>query len=156
MITNTSNCNLYIDLRLQLANEDQLKNNSLERSQIDMIIKESFKFDCQKGLVNAKSKKKVNITFKPTTRFEFEINLVCVAREKMPKDLAKSVKMDATARGKPQKANFIEKSSIKIFCKGDYPLLRFTDVRNEQVSIANLWERFALTTLNKEMLQPLN
>jgi hypothetical protein len=39
---------------------------------------------------------------------------------------------------------------------GDFPLLRFTDVRNDTVSTANLWERFHLTNLNKELLNPLN
>ena len=39
---------------------------------------------------------------------------------------------------------------------GDFPLLRFTDVRNESVSTPNLWERFHLTNLNKELLTPLN
>ena len=39
---------------------------------------------------------------------------------------------------------------------GDYPLIRFTDVRNDSVSTANLWERFRLTNLNKELLTPLN
>ena len=34
-------------------------------------------------------------------------------------------------------------------------MLRFTDVRNDQVSIANLWERFQLTKMNKELLLPL-
>lgn len=50
----------------------------------------------------------------------------------------------------------IEKSSIQIRCKGDYPLLRLTDVRNEHVSIAKLWENFELTKMNKELLLPLN
>lgn len=59
-----------------------------------MIVKECFRFDCQKGIVNAKSKKKINITFKPTTRFEFAIDLICVAREKMTKELTSSVRMD--------------------------------------------------------------
>ena len=39
---------------------------------------------------------------------------------------------------------------------GDYPLLRVTDVRNEQISTANLWERFRLTNMNKELIKPLN
>ena len=39
---------------------------------------------------------------------------------------------------------------------GDFPLLRFTDVRNDAVSTPNLWERFNLTNLNKELLNPLN
>jgi len=50
----------------------------------------------------------------------------------------------------------VEKAQIQIKCKGDYPLLRFTDVRNDQVSIANLWERYNMTCMNKELLQPLS
>jgi hypothetical protein len=38
-----------------------------------------------------------------------------------------------------------EKSFITVQAKGDYPLIRFEDVRNDQVSIANLWERFNMT-----------
>lgn len=114
------------------------------------ILQECFKFDQPKGLLNARSKKKVNITFKPTLRFNFDINLVCVAREKMAKELPPN----AT---KTQKAeNIIEKSFIKIKAMGDYPLLRVTDVRNEQISTANLWERFRLTNMNKELTKPLN
>ena len=30
-------------------------------------------------------------------------------------------------------------------------MLRFEDVRNDTVSIANLWERFQMTKMNKEM-----
>ncbi len=111
------------------------------------ILKECFKFDQPKGLINARSKKKVNITFKPTLRFNFDINLVCVAREKMAKEVPT----------KTQKAEgIVEKSFIKIKAMGDYPLLRVTDVRNEQLSTALLWERFRLTTMNKELTKPLN
>ena len=39
---------------------------------------------------------------------------------------------------------------------GDYTLLRVTDVRNEQISTANLWERFRLTNMNKELIKTLN
>jgi hypothetical protein len=34
---------------------------------------------------------KVNITFKPSCRFEFETSLVCVAREKMSKEVQQSI-----------------------------------------------------------------
>lgn len=82
--------------------------------------------------MNAKSKKKVNITFKPNLRFEFDTSLVCVASEKMTKDLSASIKQQ-TAQGIISKpvGGLIEKASIMIRCKGDYPLLRFTDVRND-------------------------
>lgn len=98
--------------------------------------------------MNAKSKKKVNITFKPNLRFNFDINLVCVAREKLAKEVP--------TMGKTLKENIVEKSFIKIRAMGDYPLLRITDVRNEQISTANLWERFRLSTMNKELVKPLN
>jgi len=75
----------------------------------------------------------------------------------MTKDLHASIKLQ-TAQGLIKKpvGGHVEKASIRISCKGDYPLLRFTDVRNDQVSIANLWERFQLTKMNKELLLPLS
>lgn len=94
-------------------------------------MNECFKFDHKKGIVNAKSKMKVNITFKPSCRFQFETTLVCVAREKMSKDLQQQIVMQKTRSGEKIAPSVVEKSSISIKCKGDYPLLRFTDVRND-------------------------
>ena len=59
---------------------------------IQKILKECFRFDHKKGIVNGKSKMKVNITFKPSCRFQFETNLVFVPREKMSKELSASIK----------------------------------------------------------------
>jgi hypothetical protein len=50
----------------------------------------------------------------------------------------------------------MEKSFITVHAMGDFPLLRFTDARNDSVSTPNLWEKFHLTNLNKELLNPLN
>ena len=113
--------------------------------QMQKILDDCFKFDHPKGLINAKSKKKVNITFKPTLRFVFNIDLVCIAREKLVNEIKKD-----------QQQQITEKASIKIQAMGDFPLLRFTDVRNDQISTANLWERYNLTNLNKELKTPLN
>lgn len=151
-VVNKSNCNLFIELKMaQRVEEDGTISKETEAVPLmKKILQECFKFDQPKGLLNARSKKKVNITFKPTLRFNFDINLVCVAREKMAKELPPN----AT---KTQKAeNIVEKSFIKIKAMGDYPLLRVTDVRNEQISTANLWERFRLTNMNKELTKPLN
>ncbi len=51
------------------------------------ILDECFKFDNSKGLINSKTKKKINITFKPTLRFDFDIHLVCIAKEKPTKEV---------------------------------------------------------------------
>ena len=49
--------------------------------------------------MNGKSKMKVNITFKPSCRFQFETTLVCAAREKMPKELTAAVKTQKARSG---------------------------------------------------------
>ena len=81
--------------------------------------------------------------------------MVCVARERMDKEV--QVKMQKSHQGgKGYQEQALEKAFISVSAKGDYPLLRFEDVRNDQVSIANLWERFNMTKMNKELLHPLN
>lgn len=50
-------------------------------------MRECFKFDFKEGVVNSMSKKVVNITFKPTVRFTFDIKLVCNAKERLPKEI---------------------------------------------------------------------
>lgn len=108
-----------------------------------------------KGIINAKSKKTISITFKPQLRFEFDINMVCVARERMDKDVQNKMSQQHQG-GKAYQEQPLEKAFISVKAKGDYPLLRFEDVRNDQVSIANLWERFNMTKMNKDLLNPLN
>ena len=156
MITNKSNCNLYIELKMMQTQRDESSSTG-EANNVQRILNSCFKFDNHKGIVNAKSKKKVNITFKPSLRFQFETSLVCIATEKMTKEMSATIKQQTNAGiiKKPLQGH-VEKAQIKIHCKGDYPLLRFTDVRNDQVSIANLWERFELTKMNKELLHPLS
>lgn len=55
------------------------------------VLGENFQFDTPKGIINAKSKKTISITFKPQLRFDFDINMVCVARERMDKDVQNSI-----------------------------------------------------------------
>ena len=53
--------------------------------------------------------------------------------------------------------NFVQqKCFMNIKAKGDFPLLRFTDVRNDQISVSALCERFELTRLNKELLTEMS
>lgn len=88
-ITNKANCNLYIELKMMQTQRDE----SGDSNNVQRILNSCFKFDNHKGIVNAKSKKKVNITFKPSLRFQFETSLVCIATEKMTKDLSASIKL---------------------------------------------------------------
>lgn len=93
VITNSSNVNLYVELKMAQADESENNNKNM----IQQILSECFRFDNANGIVNAKSKKKVSITFKPNQRFDFNTNLVCVARDKMAQDLFNSIKASDTA-----------------------------------------------------------
>ena len=129
VVINKSNCNLYVELKMSQKIEEETKERRPEIPQMQKILQECFKFDHPKGLINAKSKKKVNITFKPTLRFDFDIHLVCIAREKQSKDVS-TIRQKKTA-GMSIAENVVEKSFINIHAMGDFPLLRFTDVRND-------------------------
>ena len=56
-------------------------------SNMAKVLAENFQFGTPKGIINAKSKKTISITFKPQLRFDFDINLVCIARERMDKEV---------------------------------------------------------------------
>ena len=63
------------------------KYTASELNQLTQRLADNFHFDTPKGIINARSKKTISITFKPQLRFDFDINLVCVARERMDKDV---------------------------------------------------------------------
>ena len=116
-IFNKSQCNINVDF--QMAHKKQEDGDIPAMRQ---LMRECFKFDFKEGVVNSMSKKVVNITFKPTARFTFDIKLVCNAKEKLPKEVQSQVR----------DKNFMqEKYFIGIKAIGDYPLLRFTDIRND-------------------------
>jgi hypothetical protein len=119
-ITNSSSTNLYVEMKMQQTDKKS------QTPEMTKILQDCFKFDTPKGIINAKSKKKVSIIFKPTVRFDFNVNLVCISKEKISKDLAATLS-STHKRGEIQQ----EKASINIHANGDYPLLRFTDIRND-------------------------
>lgn len=114
------------------------------------VLDDCFKFDHPKGIINGKSKMKVNITFKPTVRYIFDNDLICIAREK-PTTEVKNLKKDEI-----KNELIVEKTFASINAMGDFPLIELTDVRNDAISTSNLWERFHLTNLNNELKNPLN
>lgn len=63
------------------------KYSAQEMEQLSKVLSENFQFDTPKGIISAKSKKTILITFKPQLRFDFDINLVCIAKQKVDKDM---------------------------------------------------------------------
>lgn len=68
-IFNRSNCNIFVELKMAPKNEKQSggkqKYNAEEMTQLTKILNDNFTFDTPKGIINAKSKKTVSITFVP-------------------------------------------------------------------------------------------
>jgi len=93
-------------------------------------LQDCFKFGHPKGMVNAKSKMKVNITFKPTISFDFNIQLVVVAKKKIAKETLNVTQGNPQLQ--PRTQDLIkEKCAISCRAKGDFPLIRITDIRND-------------------------
>ena len=155
-VYNRSSCNIFIELRMQPRIEEKQGKTytAKELAEITRVLNENFQFDMPKGIVNARSKKTISITFKPQLRYDFDITMVCIAKERLDKDVAATIKR--SQGGKRHQEVAVEKAMIDVKAKGDYPLLRFEDVRNDTVSIANLWECFQMTKINKDLLNPLN
>ena len=84
------------------------KYTEAELNTLTKVLGENFQFDTPKGIINAKSKKTISITFNPQLRFNFDINMVCVARERMDKDISNKL---ASAK---YHENIIEKSFITV------------------------------------------
>lgn len=82
-VFNRSNCNIFVELKMAPRNEIQAgkkKYTPQEIEQLSKVLSENFTFDTPKGIISAKSKKTILITFNPKLRFDFDINLVCNAR----------------------------------------------------------------------------
>lgn len=89
-VINKSKTNIYIDFELE---QMDMENQSLqEQDRVSKVVQENFKFDFKEGVVPALSKKRVNITFKPSLRFDYNIKLSCNAKEKPVKDLRSTIK----------------------------------------------------------------
>lgn len=89
-VFNRSSCNIFIELKMAPKNKEQggkTKYTAQELMTLTKVLNENFHFDTPKGIINAKSKKTITITFKPQLRFNFDINLVCIAREHMDKQV---------------------------------------------------------------------
>lgn len=67
-VYNRSNCNIFIELKMAPKSEKQggkSKYSNKELSTLTKVLNENFHFDTPKGIINAKSKKTISITFKP-------------------------------------------------------------------------------------------
>lgn len=145
VLENYSNYMFFIELNLKPLEDP----NKLD-SKLQNFIQKSFTLDFESGIISANSKVEIGIIFHPSEVCDLDLVLECVAKERAFKG---NFSKTSTAN---HKKLLSQKCAIRIKGKGNYPLLKIVDVRNDSVSVATLWENFSINNINKELLNDLN
>ena len=144
VLENFSNYMFYIELNLKPLEDPKKLDSKLQN-----FIQKSFSLDFESGIISANSKVEIGIIFHPNEVCDLDLVLECVAKERAFKG---SVSKTSTN----YKKLLSQKCAIRIKGKGNYPLLKIVDVRNDSVSVATLWENFSINNINRELLNDLN
>ena len=175
-IYNPSITNFYIKLvpdysgNIALSDEKD-KNYDPNKKRSDINI------DFEEGLLNSFCKKDINIQFEPKTRvnLSFKINIYATDtiddKTKINIKKNKSIDMKKNNRNKNQEEeenySFEDKSeellshreelkcSLEVNAKGDYPLIKIVDLRNNTISPSKLWKDFHVDQANEELQKKL-
>lgn len=140
-IQNHSHVTFFVELDVR-----PLEENTKFDAQTKRMIKDVFNFDFTDGLITGHSKVEINITFNPTDICDLNFKLVCVAKENVPRGMIISNSKNLLS----------EKSSIEITAQGKFPVAKIVDIRNDSLSVSNLWENFKIEDVNHKLLSKLS
>ena len=160
-IYNPTITNFYIRLEPDFSGnvtlaEDKNKNTNKQRSDIS--------FDFMEGLLNSFCKKDISIQFEPKTResLTFKINVYATDNTSRNKELIQpenAKNIDMFGDNENDKENSVNKEekkcTIEVNAKGDYPLIKIVDVRNNLISTAKLWKDLNVDLANQELEKKL-
>ena len=163
-IYNPTITNFYIRLEPDfsgnyLPEENINKNNNKNRDDIS--------FDFMEGLLNSFCKKEINVTFEPKTRssVSFKLKVYATDNTSRSKEIISREKNDLNDNNLNNyneynvhgNSNDILSSKEELKCtleinaKGDYPLIKIVDVRNNIESTAKLWKDLNVDEANEEL-----
>ena len=157
-IYNPTITNFYIRIEpdfsgnLPLAEDKNVKDQNKNRS--DII------FDFKEGLLNSFCKKDISIQFEPKTRsfLSFKVNIYASDNTINNNELlnGEEIKDNKYDNENDSEDVVIEhkeelKCTLEINAKGDYPLIKIVDVRNNLISSSKLWKDFNVDTANEEL-----
>lgn len=115
-------------------------NRKIENSMEDSTINNDLLIDFTEGIIPAKSKKTINLTFNPKSITDAKLYLEAFAcanvADMQGYDTLKTVSV--------------------VVLKANYPLLKIIDIRNNELSLSSLWEKFNLSAINKELSKSLS
>ncbi len=169
-IYNPTITNFYIkivpDYSGNISLPDDKENKDPNKNRNDINI------DFAEGLLNSFCKKDINIQFEPKTRvnLSFKINIYATntadAKKKLKTKKESSVEIknevnndeeldvdDDIYETVTQKEEL--KCSLEVNAKGDYPLIKIVDLRNNIISPSKLWKNFNVDLANEELQKKL-
>ena len=157
-IYNPTITNFYIKIEpdfsgnLPLLEDKNVKDQNKYRSDIS--------FDFTEGLLNSFCKKDISIQFEPKTRsiLSFKVNIYATDNTIRNNELingeeSKNNKYDSENESQEIIIEHKEelKCTLEINAKGDYPLIKIVDVRNNLISSSKLWKDFNVDVANEEL-----
>ncbi|EGR30774.1 hypothetical protein IMG5_123900 [Ichthyophthirius multifiliis] len=133
-IQNMSDCTFFVFFKLVYDENQEEKEEKNE-----FLIEKNFKLDIQESILAAHSKIDLNVYFFPIQVNKFNLKLQVYA-----------------CNNEQNREKLILKDCIFLKAVGNYPLLKIIDVRNDVVSVTQLWQNFQINKINQELGKDLN
>ena len=161
-IYNPTITNFYIRLEPDFSGnyilpEDKGKNNTDK-------CRSDISFDFMEGMLNSFCKKEINVQFEPKTRapLMFKLHVYATDNTSRSKEIISKGINDDNENNGINDYNIINnddilsnkeelKCTLEITAKGDYPLIKIVDARNNLISTSNLWKDLNVDEANEEL-----
>ena len=174
-IFNPTITNFYLKLVPDFSGNTPLSNSVEEEKDAINYEKKrkDIKIDFTEGMINSLCKKDINIQFEPITRVNLNFRIKIYATDTLgesKKILIKKEKSfdmnnnnalnDSEHVFNDNEGQIFEhreelKCSVEVSAKGDYPLIKIVDLRNNLISPAKLWKEFNVDKANEELQKKL-
>ena len=173
-IYNPTITNFYIklipDFSGNIPLEKAINDEKSERSDI-LTKRNDIKIDFLEGMLNSLCKKDINIQFEPITRvnLNFKINIYATDTIEESKTILikKEKSLNINNNNILDESDILKnneeilehkeqlKCSLDVSAKGDYPLIKIVDLRNNILSPSKLWKDFNVDKANEELQKKL-
>ena len=160
-IYNPTITNFYIRLEPDFSGNIALTEDKNGKNPIK--YRSDISFDFMEGLLNSFCKKDISIQFEPTTRANLSFKVYIYATDNTSRNkelIAGDVKNSYKINNEEEnEKDFIPKEELKctleVNAKGDFPLIKIVDIRNNLISTAKLWKDFHVNMANEELEKKL-
>ena len=165
-IYNPTITNFYIRLEPDFSGNYVLPEDKEKNSKNNNKYRSDISFDFMEGMLNSFCKKDISVQFEPKTRasLSFKLNVYATDNTSRSKEIISREKNSVNDSNININYNLINdenneiaqnkeelKCTVEINAKGDYPLIKIVDVRNNLESTATLWKDLNVDEANEEL-----